>query len=112
MLIAVDAFFDTLHAGAARRIRRVGRELETDEAPGAPDEIEHLGQPAHERGEFRGVETGDLAPLRGELVGAGVGRVEQLVDARIAGIGQQSAEIPDDIGGGQVGIGVGRSHEA
>ena len=55
-----------------------------------------------------GVEVRDLAVNPRELVGLRVGRVEQLGRCRRRRGREQRVEIPDDVGGGEVG----RSHAA
>ena len=101
------ALLDALHARAACGIGRVGREVEARVAARAPDEIEHFRESVHVLGEAGRVQLGDVAARLGERFGARVGRVEQLGEAGVAGIGQQRAEIPDDVGGGEIGVGGG-----
>ena len=55
-----------------------------------------------------GVERGDPAVVRGELVGlARRPRSSSSLDAGVVGRGQQRLEIPDDVVGGEVGRGHG-----
>ena len=100
------ALLDRLHARAARGIGRVGREVEAGVAPGPADEVGDLGEPVHELGEAVGVELGDRvrASSRARRRGRRP-RSSSCVETVVAGRGQQRREIPDDVGGGEVGVG-------
>ena len=99
------ALFDLLHPRAPFGVGRVGREIEADEAPGAPDDVVHLGEAAHELDQSVGVERVDPPAKTGELVGRRVGAREQLVEAGISRRGEQRVEIPDDVVGSEIGRG-------
>ena len=92
-----------LHARPARRIGRVGREVESRVTPCPSDEIVDLGERAHEVLELVGVELRDLAALLRQLVGLGIGRAEQVVEPFLAGSRKQRFEVPDDVVSGDVG---------
>ena len=78
--------------------------------PARPTQVVHLGEPVHERREPVGVEL--ARPGRAYLASSSAlasAASSSCVEPGVAGRGQQRREIPDDVGGGQVG--VGRGHE-
>ena len=86
---------------------RLRREVEPGETPGPAEEVLDLGEAAHELDDPVRVECADAAVVTGEVVGLVVGGCEQLVETRVGGRGEQRAQIPHDVVGGNISRGHG-----
>ncbi len=96
------ALLGCCHCGAARRVVGGRREREHGVIAGARHQVLELGQRAHRRCQFARVEGADASPQRHELVGKGVGAIEEI--GRCRTVGQDRVDVPRHIGRREVVI--------
>ena len=102
LLIAVD--FSSARAMSAPFAGSCGVDGEAQPGVrvGASDEIADRGELLHELGEPAGVELADAPAVLRQLARAGVGFVEERVDARFRLAVDQRLDVPRDVGRGPV----------